>query len=491
MTKSSSAQIKPGQSPGSARSFTRLLERQHTLGPHICVQREAVDQNVQPAAAPLVRNVLNSPGSPVDADTRRLMEPRLGHDFSNVRVHTDSQAAESAQAVRAQAYTAGTHVVFGAGKYEPHSQEGQRILGHELTHVVQQSAGPVAGREFAPGFFVSDPADPFERKAAAQAPVEGSAQRLPSTGQATGTTHVQRQTTPAQPDAGLANWGAGFGIAGGIAGMFSGVMAAVAYWHPPDALNPAPVTGGLTINPNPFSFNTVQQTPAMPQVSPIKEPPSHRAQFLQAQHGAPTIHPILELRTDAKNHVLLNLVERHDGLNIVDASIRTGKMEGYLGGSRGSSGAINFSAFQTPPAGSDLFSAEEPAVAAPPPAKAAAPAKGGASAKGGAPAKAAAPPPAPVAAPEPGEVTVSYTGTNAKDQKAPQNFAGSFTLMADGTVHVDEPELTNGIGSANKEGEMGVVDYRSDQGPTWHPGEKGDFPGPEPPGQPKPNKAVA
>ncbi len=59
------------------------------------------------------------------------------------------------------------------------------------------------------------------------------------------------------------------------------------------------------------------------------------------QKGAPTIHPILDLRTDDSNHVVLNLAERHDGLNIVDASIRTGTMQKYLGGSRCSSAAVN------------------------------------------------------------------------------------------------------------------------------------------------------
>src|SRR5439155_11614209 len=76
------------------------------------------------------------------------MEPRLGHDFSHVRVHTDAKAAESARAVNALAYTVGQNVVFGARQYEPHASEGRRLLAHELTHVVQQgtmySTGSVA-----------------------------------------------------------------------------------------------------------------------------------------------------------------------------------------------------------------------------------------------------------------------------------------------------------------------------------------------------------
>jgi hypothetical protein len=95
-------------------------------------------------APPIVHEVLRSPGRPLDAATRAFMEPRFGQDFSSVRVHTDAKAAESASAVQARAYTAGRNVVFGAGEYGPGTDEGQRLLGHELTHVVQQRGSPVA-----------------------------------------------------------------------------------------------------------------------------------------------------------------------------------------------------------------------------------------------------------------------------------------------------------------------------------------------------------
>ena len=70
------------------------------------------------------------------------MEDRLGFDFSRVRVHTDAQAAQSARAVGARAYTIGSDVVFGAGEYAPRSREGQRLIAHELTHVRQQASAP-------------------------------------------------------------------------------------------------------------------------------------------------------------------------------------------------------------------------------------------------------------------------------------------------------------------------------------------------------------
>jgi hypothetical protein len=93
-----------------------------------------------PAAAvpPIVHDVLRSPGNPLDAATRAFFEPRFGYDFSQVRVHSDAKAAESARAVNALAYTVGPDVVLGAGDYAPATSAGQRLLAHELTHVIQQ-----------------------------------------------------------------------------------------------------------------------------------------------------------------------------------------------------------------------------------------------------------------------------------------------------------------------------------------------------------------
>lgn len=98
-------------------------------------------------APPAVNEVLRSPGQPLGAATRDFMEPRFGHDFSNVRVHTDETAARSAESLSAQAYTIGNHIVFGAGNYAPSSQSGQRLLAHELTHVQQQQGGPALQRQ--------------------------------------------------------------------------------------------------------------------------------------------------------------------------------------------------------------------------------------------------------------------------------------------------------------------------------------------------------
>ncbi len=95
-------------------------------------------------APPIVHEVLRSPGQPLDAATRAFFEPRFGYDFSGVRIHADNGAAESAMHMKADAYTAGPDIVFAAGRFEPASSEGRRLLGHELTHFVQQqlSASP-------------------------------------------------------------------------------------------------------------------------------------------------------------------------------------------------------------------------------------------------------------------------------------------------------------------------------------------------------------
>jgi len=97
-------------------------------------------------APPIVQEVLDSPGRPLDAATRAFMEPRFGHDFSQVRVHGDAKAAESANAIGAIAYTAGRHIVFSRGCPTPSTADGNRLLGHELAHTIQQNVnGSVAG----------------------------------------------------------------------------------------------------------------------------------------------------------------------------------------------------------------------------------------------------------------------------------------------------------------------------------------------------------
>lgn len=83
-------------------------------------------------------NSLKGGGQPLSQTTRAYFEPRFGYDFSKVRVHADNHAADVARSVNARAFTLGDDIVFGAGQYTPENGNGQHLLAHELTHVVQQ-----------------------------------------------------------------------------------------------------------------------------------------------------------------------------------------------------------------------------------------------------------------------------------------------------------------------------------------------------------------
>jgi hypothetical protein len=95
-------------------------------------------QKASPLAAGSTLKPVPAHGRPLSAATRAQLEPRFGHDFSQVKVHSDERAALSAAALQAQAYTVGSHIIFGAGRYQPHTSSGQRLIAHELAHVVQQ-----------------------------------------------------------------------------------------------------------------------------------------------------------------------------------------------------------------------------------------------------------------------------------------------------------------------------------------------------------------
>ncbi|EPY05764.1 hypothetical protein PAALTS15_18228 [Paenibacillus alvei TS-15] len=104
--------------------------------------RSAIRSEKPSAIPPIVHEVLKSPGQPLEASTRAFMEPRFGHDFSQVRVHTDARAAESAREVNALAYTVGQDIVFGEGQYTPKTTVGKKLMAHELAHVVQNQLHP-------------------------------------------------------------------------------------------------------------------------------------------------------------------------------------------------------------------------------------------------------------------------------------------------------------------------------------------------------------
>jgi hypothetical protein len=123
-------------------------------------------------APPIVREVLVSPGRPLDRGVLNMMEPHFGRDFSDVRVHTDAQAAASAKAVDALAYTVGNDVVFAEGRMAPHSASGRELLAHELAHVTQDRGDSGSDiRMGIPGDASEKAADDAARRVATREPV--------------------------------------------------------------------------------------------------------------------------------------------------------------------------------------------------------------------------------------------------------------------------------------------------------------------------------
>lgn len=129
----------PMQRQGDARADVSA----HLTEEHLSIQRQASGNVASGAVAAGVTDRLGL-GSPLDSATRDYFEPRLGYDFSGVRLHTDDSAAEAARAVQARAYTVGRDIVFGHGEYAPDTFEGKRLLAHELTHTIQQHGSPAA-----------------------------------------------------------------------------------------------------------------------------------------------------------------------------------------------------------------------------------------------------------------------------------------------------------------------------------------------------------
>lgn len=152
----------------AAGGHTDVLDSDSVLGLQRAVGNAGVTSMLEEERSP-VHDVISSGGRPLEPDVRGEMEGRLGHDFSDVRVHDDTSAAASASAVNAHAYTVGNNVVFQRDTYDPSSAAGKVTLAHELTHVVQQRSGPVDGTSAPGGIKVSDPSDRFEREASANA----------------------------------------------------------------------------------------------------------------------------------------------------------------------------------------------------------------------------------------------------------------------------------------------------------------------------------
>jgi len=148
--------------PGQAMALQRAVGNSATVQLLRAEEEEPAEQTEH---SPVLDVVGKGGGRPLQGDLREGMEQALGHNFSDVRVHHDAQAAHSAHSVGASAYTVGSDIVLGADHPDMHTSAGQRTLAHELTHVVQQRSGPVDGTVQPGGIKVSDPSDRFEREA--------------------------------------------------------------------------------------------------------------------------------------------------------------------------------------------------------------------------------------------------------------------------------------------------------------------------------------
>ncbi|WP_410597532.1 DUF4157 domain-containing protein [Amycolatopsis sp. lyj-23] len=186
----------------AAAGRTDVLGPAGVLGLQRAVGNAGTASLLEEERSPVHDVVGSGGGTPLDASTRADMESRLGADFSDVRVHTDGAAHDSAKSVNAQAYTVGSDIVFQRDKYDPASEPGRHMLAHELTHVVQQRSGPVDGTDAGGGVKVSDPSDRFEREAVANAdrvmsaPVAAPAVQRCADGEA----HVQREGAAPAPE---------------------------------------------------------------------------------------------------------------------------------------------------------------------------------------------------------------------------------------------------------------------------------------------------
>lgn len=139
-------QVMRSAAPGTTGASPPAIQR-------MCTECEEEGKGVQKKAEPspsaseaepdadVVLRAADSPGVPMSDSARGFFEPRFGQDFSQVRIHADARAAEMSVALKAQAFTYGRDIYFGEGKYRPSSPDGDRLLAHELTHVVQQGGG--------------------------------------------------------------------------------------------------------------------------------------------------------------------------------------------------------------------------------------------------------------------------------------------------------------------------------------------------------------
>ncbi len=131
-----SEQIQPKISPMNIQRMCPTCEEEEKA------QRKEQERSNASAEAPsIVSDAVQSGGKSLEKNTRSFMESRMSYDFSNVKIHTGSIAAKSAQSINALAYTSGNNIVFNEGQYTPNREQGKKLLAHELVHIIQQANG--------------------------------------------------------------------------------------------------------------------------------------------------------------------------------------------------------------------------------------------------------------------------------------------------------------------------------------------------------------
>lgn len=152
-----------------------------------CRARRLASRMSRESASTLVHRSISNPGRALENSQRRLLERSFGRDLSEVRLHTDAPAASAARAVGAKAFTVGKSVAFAANEYRPHEESGQRLLAHELAHVIQQGALRPSGPKH------------LQRQEDSAAPVDDLEEELSSTERQSGETTDESSTEEWDP----------------------------------------------------------------------------------------------------------------------------------------------------------------------------------------------------------------------------------------------------------------------------------------------------
>jgi len=162
--KETEEQDEPAEETAASPAVGELLDLQRAAGNKVVQQ--IIDSIVE-----------ESPGETLPESTRELMESRLGESFDNVRIHTDEEAERRTRDVGANAFTSGRDIYFGKGNYAPHDPEGQRLIAHELAHVIQQNYAGTGDRELGHEGVSTDNAAEREAQTVADATVFANQQQ--------------------------------------------------------------------------------------------------------------------------------------------------------------------------------------------------------------------------------------------------------------------------------------------------------------------------